>query len=153
MITVPDGMARLDILVENGGRVNFQKVLRTERKGITRSVTLDGRELLGWDVFHFPMSTEPAPAPESNAPGGPAYYRGSFTIAKAADTFLDTRGWGKGAIWVNGHALGRFWDIGPQESQYMPAAWLKPGRNTVVVFDLMTPAVPTLSGVPHPIWK
>ena len=153
-IAIPVGGARLDILVENGGRVNFQKVLRTERKGITRSVTLDGKEIIGWDVFTLPMATQPrlAKQPPAND-AGPAFYRGEFTIAKPADTFLDARGWGKGAIWVNGHALGRFWDIGPQLSNYVPAAWLKSGANEVVVFDLMEPAQRTMSGVMHPIWK
>lgn len=56
------------------------------------------------------------------------------------DTFLDLRGWGKGTLWVNGHHLGRFWSIGPQQTLYLPGPWLTRGRNTVVVFDLERPA-------------
>ena len=56
-IDVPAAGARLDILVENSGRVNFTTALREERKGITHSVTLAGRELTGWDVVTLPMST------------------------------------------------------------------------------------------------
>jgi beta-galactosidase len=39
-------------------------------------------------------------------------------------------------VWVNGHNLGRYWDIGPQTRLYCPAAWLKAGENQVIVFDL-----------------
>ena len=46
------------------------------------------------------------------------------------------RGWGKGAAWINGHALGRFWNVGPQQTLYVPAPWLKSGTNEVVVFTL-----------------
>ena len=74
-------------------------------------------------------------------------------MAKPADTFLDTRGWGKGAIWVNGHALGRFWEIGPQLSTYVPGTWLHKGKNEVTVFDLAVPDHLTMVGVAKPIWK
>ena len=46
------------------------------------------------------------------------------------------RGWGKGAAWINGHALGRFWNVGPQQTLYVPAPWLNIGANEVVVFTL-----------------
>ncbi|MGH7594145.1 MAG: glycoside hydrolase family 35 protein [Gemmatimonadales bacterium] len=152
-IAIPAAAAQLDILVENGGRVNFTKALRGERKGITGPVTLDGTPLLGWEVFTLPMTTAPAPRAGQTTPAGPAFYRGEFTIRKPGDTFLDTRGWGKGAVWVNGHALGRFWDIGPQETLYLPGAWLRKGKNDVVVFDLVTPRVPVMAGLKHPVWK
>jgi beta-galactosidase len=152
-ITIPAGSVRLDILVENGGRVNFTKTLRSERKGITRSVTLNGKELLGWDIFTLPMTTQPRPRAGDRTASGPAFYQGDFTVTKPGDTFLDTRGWGKGAIWVNGHALGRFWDIGPQLSSFVPGAWLHSGKNEVVMFDLLAPEKMTISGVKQPIWK
>lgn len=151
-VDIPGG-ATLDILIENGGRVNFRKELRTERKGITRTVTLAGEELMGWDIFSLPMSVTPAPVYSTRAPNGPAYYRGTFQLSRAGDTFLDTRGWGKGTVWVNGHHLGRFWQIGPQQSLYVPGAWLKNGRNEVVVFDLVRPEKPVLSGVAKPIFQ
>ncbi|HUX35165.1 MAG TPA: beta-galactosidase family protein [Gemmatimonadaceae bacterium] len=169
--------AGLDILVENGGRVNFAKPLRTEEKGITRSVTLGGRDLLGWDVYTWPMTTSPSPRcrPAARtgdvdeqircwttigdwAPGkrfitsaNPGYYRGTFTLTRTGGTFLDMRAWGKGTVWVNGHQLGRFWGIGPEQTLYVPGPWLRVGRNEVVVFDLLAPETPTLQGLDHPI--
>ena len=64
-------------------------------------------------------------------------------------TFLDMRAYGKGQVWVNGHALGRYWRVGPQGGLYLPGAWLHPGRNEVVLLDLDGGAVPPLSGVDH----
>ena len=48
-----------------------------------------------------------------------------FTLDKVADTFLNMESWGKGMVWVNGHAMGRFWEIGPQQTLFMPGCWLK----------------------------
>jgi beta-galactosidase len=152
-IPVPAGAEHLDILVENGGRVNFTKALRGERKGITGAVTFNGEPILGWDVFPLPMTDAPAPRSGGATSAGPAFYRGEFTIEKPGDTFLDTRTWGKGAVWVNGHALGRFWEIGPQQTLYVPGVWLRKGRNDIVVFDLVTPRAPILSGLAHPVWN
>ena len=152
VIDVPAGTADLDILVENLGRVNFNKPIREERKGITTPVTLDGRELTGWDVFPLPMSAVPMPKRQTVAGATePAFYRGSFSLATTADTFLDTRGWGKGTLVVNGHHLGRFWAIGPQQTLYIPGPWLRKGANDVVVFTLDTPAKTTMTGLASPV--
>lgn len=84
-------------------------------------------------------------------PDQPAYYRGWFEADEAKDTFLDMRNWGKGVVWVNGHCLGRFWNIGPTQTMYLPAPWIVPGRNEVVVLDLLTPSKPALRGLENPI--
>jgi beta-galactosidase len=153
-IRIPTGGATLDILVENMGRINFTKALRDERKGITHAVTLDGRQLRGWTVFPLPMTSFRRVQFRRAAPGavhGPAFYRGVFTVKRPGDTFLDMRGWGKGTVWVNGHQLGRFWRIGPQQTLYLPGPWLKSGSNEVIVFDLDTPPRRSLVGLSHPI--
>jgi beta-galactosidase len=146
-LTIPAGGARLDILVANDGRVNFGLGLRGERKGITRSVQLGGRELTSWDVYTLPMSSTPHPHFSTSAPRGPAFYHGTFRLDHVGDSFLDTRGWGKGTVWVNGHQLGRIWSIGPQQTLYLPAPWLREGENDVVVFDLETPSQRTMRGL------
>lgn len=143
--------ARLDILVENGGRINFTKALRGERKGITESVSLNGTELTGWRIFALPMSNLKSLKYETSAPSGPAFYRGTFQLDKTGDTFLHLGNWSKGTVWVNGHHLGRFWKIGPQQTLYVPAPWLKRGNNEIVVFDLMPQQQPVVSGLDHPI--
>jgi beta-galactosidase len=141
---------RLDILVENSGRVNFTAVLRTEQAGITHGVSFAGKPVTGWQNYSLPFH-DPASAhfTQKAAGSGPALYRGTFSIGKPTDTFLDMRAYGKGQVWVNGHALGRYWRIGPQGGLYLPGAWLHPGRNEVVLLDLDGGPVPPLTGVNH----
>lgn len=140
----------LDILVENTGRINFGKQLRGEWKGITDSVTLNGRALTGWQIYSLPMTDLSSLRFSDTAARGAAFYRGTFSLGETGDTFLDTRGWHKGMAWINGHCLGRVWDIGPQQTLYVPAPWLKRGANEVIIFDLAPPANPTLRSLKEP---
>jgi beta-galactosidase len=144
----------LDILVEGTGRINFTTELRMERQGINGAVTLAGRELMGWQVFLLPMDDlSKLQFHESlkSAPVGPAFYRGRFDLRDTGDTFLDTRGWGKGAAWINGYALGRFWNLGPQQTLYVPAPWLRKGKNDVVVFTQDAPKSLRIRGLRTPV--
>ena len=119
--------------------------------------------LTPWEVFA--LAFEPPmlaglkwkPATASNAPNvanisqGPAFWRGSFEVKSPADTFLDLQTWGKGVGWINGLCLARFWNMGPTQTAYVPGAWLKAGRNEVVIFDLEGPSAPSLAGLEKPI--
>ena len=64
---------------------------------------------------------------------------------------MDMSNWGKGMVWVNGHALGRFWEIGPQQTLYLPGCWLKKGKNEIIVLDLKGPAKTVVRGLKQPI--
>jgi beta-galactosidase len=83
----------------------------------------------------------------------PAFLRGQFELSSPGDTFLDMRGWGKGYVWVNGHNLGRYWKIGPQQCLFLPAPWLNEGINQVIVLDLEPSDHRTLRGVKGPVWS
>ena len=133
-----DAGDRLEILVEGTGRINFSTELRHERQGINGSVTLARQEITGWEVFPLPMNDFSTLrfSPSEKTSDGPAFYGGYFDLQSVGDTFLDTRGWGKGAVWINGRAIGRFWSVGPQQTLYVPAPWLKQGKNEIVVFTL-----------------
>jgi beta-galactosidase len=150
-LTITAQNARLDILVENTGRVNFTKVLRGERKGITKQVTLAGKPITGWDVYPLPMLALQKLGYGHAACTGPCFYHATFHIDKPADTFLDTSAFSKGEVWLNGHALGRVWHIGPQKTLYVPGPWLKSGENEVVVFDLDGAPGRSLQGLDHPV--
>ena len=76
---------------------------------------------------------------------------GAFNLENPGDTFLDLRGWGKGDLWVNGHCLGRFWDIGPTQTAYAPGCWLRPGKNEIVILDLLGPRQSGIAGLEKPI--
>lgn len=48
----------------------------------------------------------------------PGVFVGKFESNSVEDTFLDTTGWGKGQLFINGHNLGRYWpNVGPQVSK------------------------------------
>jgi beta-galactosidase len=87
----------------------------------------------------------------AEAPSAPAFYRGQFDLRETADTFLDTRGWGKGAVWINGHALGRFWNLGPPQTLYVPAPWLRKGINEVTIFTQDVPKNRRIRGLRSPL--
>lgn len=142
--------AQLDTLVENTGRVNFGKTIGGERAGITSQVTLAGKPLLGWEIYPLTM-THVEQLPFAKKPcEGPCFYRGSFDLMKTADTFIDTTAFSKGQLWLNDHALGRIWNIGPQRTLYAPAPWLKTGQNQVIVFDAKGKMGRTLRGLDKP---
>ena len=150
-IQFPAGENTLDILVENTGRINFGPKLRNERQGITHSASFAGRELTTWQMFPLPMD-DPATLHFSEGPvDGPGFHRGYFNLQTTGDTFLDARGLGKGVLWVNGHNLGRFWNIGPQQTLYLPGAWLHAGRNEAIVFELESVSTPSLQGLREPV--
>lgn len=142
---------QLDILVENSGRVNFSIVLRGERAGITRRVLWRGETVQGWSIYPLPMLAPHQLEFSAQPATGPCFYRGHFDLAQPGDTFLDVRSLVKGAVWINGHAIGRYWNIGPQQTLYVPGPWLKAGSNEIVVFDVESKGVPTLATLDHPL--
>ncbi|PTY05016.1 beta-galactosidase [Opitutaceae bacterium EW11] len=154
--------ATLDILVEAMGRVNFGIEVH-DRKGIHAPVTLavEGQkpsELHGWQVYRLPLDAgmlgglkyEKAAA-HAETTSGPAFWRATVKVERPGDCFLDMRPWGKGFVWVNGHNLGRYWNIGPQQTMYVPGPWLKAGENEVVVLDLLGPEKPEVAALEKPI--
>ena len=110
--------------------------------------------LHGWQAFPLPMSSPESLHGWTTAKvEGPAFHRGKLDIDMPADTFLDTRAFGKGAVWLNGVNLGRVWSIGPQHDLYAPAPWFHHGANSVVVFDLETREKPVMRGVDQRLWS
>jgi beta-galactosidase len=150
---VTNPMPTLDILIEGMGHINYGPAI-IDRKGITDRVTLAGMTLMNWEVFLLPLEDQWVQALPADAAAGSkagerragTFFRGEFTLERPADTFLDMTGYRKGVVWVNGHNLGRYWDIGPQLRLYCPASWLRAGRNEVVVFDLHRTAASPLRG-------
>ena len=127
----------LEILVEAMGHINFgQQII--DRKGITERATLSGMTLMNWKVYSLPMNAGYieglTPTENNNRPG--IFFKGTFTLDSVADTYIDMSNYQKGMVWVNGHNLGRYWNIGPQHSLYCPAPWLKKGQNEIIIFDL-----------------
>ncbi|NEC20831.1 beta galactosidase jelly roll domain-containing protein, partial [Streptomyces parvus] len=132
----PAAGARLAVLVENQGRVNYGAGLH-DWKGIAGPVTFGGEPLSGWTCTPLPLDDPDAPAFSSEAvAAGPAFFRGTVAVETPADTYLHLPGWTKGNAWVNGFALGRYWSRGPQQSLYVPGPVLRRGDNEIVVLEL-----------------
>lgn len=139
----------LDILVENMGHINFAQYM-IDRKGITDRVTLEGMTLTNWEVFKLPMDEKYVAALKPKYPEGfndGVFFKGAFELNTVADTYLDLSNFKKGVIWVNGHNLGRYWNVGPQFHLYCPANWLRKGKNEVTVFDLHQQTAASIKGV------
>jgi len=158
VVDMPAGEVRLDILMENMGRIDFGPYLLQNKKGILGDVSFDGEVVKGWEHFRLPMKESrlgvgSGASAVSGAVAGdePVVRRGHWQLSRVADTYLDMRKWGKGVVWVNGHNLGRYWSIGPQQTIYLPAEWLKKGDNEVVVLELVKTGQEELRGVDKPI--
>ena len=144
--------AQLDILVEPMGRINFGPEM-VDHKGVIAPVKLAGKTLEGWEIYRLPLDYEYIAALKFT-PGkdnGPAFWRGFVNLPKPGDTFLDMHGFGKGDLWVNRHCLGRYWNIGPTQTAYVPGCWLHPGENEVIVLDLEGPEHPAVAGLAKPV--
>lgn len=148
----------LDILIEAMGRVNYGSYMH-DRKGITDKVVLSSEnnvsvELKKWQVFPIGLNNDEVPSYLKFIKGNtsmPAFHKGKFELKQTGDTYLDVSTWGKGLVWINGHCLGRFWNIGPTQTMYVPAPWLKKGMNEVVVLDFIGCKENILKGIENPI--
>jgi len=81
----------------------------------------------------------------------PVIREGSFDLKEVGDTYLNMRSWGKGHVWINGHNFGRYWHIGPQQTIYVPAPWLREGINKIVVFEELKPEQDEIESIAAPI--
>lgn len=128
----------IDLLCENMGRENFGTGLEDQRKGILGGVKINDCRHYGFDIYPLPLDKKQLTAIDFESgysEGVPAFYKFNFEVDEPCDTFVDTNGFGKGCIFINGFNLGRFWDIGPQKRLYLPAPLLKKGTNTIIVFE------------------
>ncbi len=165
-LTIPPTKAgsSLVIVVEAMGRINFGRAIK-DFKGIIGNVTISSKagkhdvtySLNDWEKYFINdeyetalLALKRASATENNEyietfkddakmMGGRGYYRGYFNLKKVGDTFLNFETWGKGQVYVNGHAMGRIWSIGPQQTLYVPGCWLKKCKNEVIVLDVVGP--------------
>ncbi|MDR2997683.1 MAG: beta-galactosidase, partial [Microbacterium sp.] len=157
VLAVPDG-EQLTLLVELLGGVNYGPRLG-ERKGLIGPVELDGVPVTGWRAGGLdldPLALRRAlaeggrPTEPGRPVGGPVLLRGGFDADASGDLHLDTRGWGAGAVWVNGFALGRYSSRGPQRTLYVPAPVLSDEGNELIVLELRGMAQPRAVFAPAP---
>ncbi|XP_021705369.1 beta-galactosidase [Aedes aegypti] len=142
-IRLESGTAKLQLVVENQGRINYN--IANDKKGILGAVTLNGTELLNWSMTGFPLENysqlenyiDQFSGLEETT-GSVKIFHGEFNITtdNIYDTYFDPRGWGKGVVFINGFNLGRYWPLaGPQITLYVPRHILIQGKNTIVVIE------------------
>jgi beta-galactosidase len=143
------GPCTLDILVNNLGRNSLIREGNPEHKGLLTNPSLNGTPITGWKIYSLPLDDPaqlPVSAKASNSTG-PTFYSGTFNISDPGETYLDMSNYHFGVVWVNGHNLGRYWEVGASRSIYLPSVWQKPGENQITVLEIgPAPAKTTIVG-------
>ncbi|MEV6415632.1 beta-galactosidase [Kribbella sp. NPDC051718] len=141
-ILLPHGRGRLELVVEDQGRVNYGPRIG-EPKGLIGGVLLDSIPLTNWSTCVIDLDAVPTPWESGGAVAagpGPTAWRATFDADGPVGHFLRTDAWGKGFAWVNGFCLGRYWHRGPQHTLYVPGPVVRRGVNELVVLELDTMA-------------
>jgi beta-galactosidase len=144
----------LELLVEDQGRVNYGPRIG-EPKGLIGGARLNGQTLRGWEALPLDLSDltpvvralRSLPTATVEGLAGPTFARATFDATGSDDLYLDTIGWGKGAVWINGFNLGRYWSRGPQRTLYVPAPILREKGNELIVLELQASSAPTVTFV------
>lgn len=154
----------LDILVENLGRINYGHLLG-DKKGIIKGVRINYQYHFDWTMYPLPLNNldkltglyqtlkEIPPSSDNSNSSLPTLYRGNLVInEKPCDTFINMSGWNKGVVFINGFNLGRYWNIGPQLTLYLPGPLLKEGSNEILILDLSSVDTPVIEFLDHPLF-
>ena len=147
---------QLDILMENMGRVNYgHKLLAdTQQKGIRTGVCKDLHFLLDWQHYPLPLDhPEKIDFSKGWQENQPAFYAFDFKMKALKDTYLDLSDFGKGVVFVNGVNIGRFWNVGPTLSLYIPHSLLREGDNRIIIFETERIYSETIHLVNQPTFK
>ncbi|XP_068400501.1 beta-galactosidase-1-like protein isoform X2 [Eschrichtius robustus] len=155
--------AKLDVLLENMGRLSFGSN-SSDFKGLLEPPVLGQTVLTQWLMFPlkvdnlvkwwFPNQLLKSSHPQT--PSGPTFYSTTFPIlGSGGDTFLFLPGWTKGQVWINGFNLGRYWTKrGPQQTLYVPRPLLFPrgALNKITLLELENvPLQPQIQFLDRPI--
>ncbi|SFM18735.1 glycoside hydrolase family 35 protein [Salibacterium qingdaonense] len=145
----PEESNTFEIFIENMGRVNYGKYL-SERKGLIQNVWIGNRYTFDWEMYSIELEEPVLDFHHQTDERFPKFFEGSFSVETPADTFVQLDGWKKGNVLINGFNLGRYWEIGPQKTLYLPAPLLQEGENKIQVLELEGHSTPSLSLVPEP---
>jgi beta-galactosidase len=134
----------LDILVEALGHTNYSKLMNTDRKGITKFVTLASDTLFNWQIYNLPMDDKYLAGlkfkKDDKVSQEGKFFKGTFYLDNVGDTYLETLHYKKGFVIINGKNLGRFLWPSPQPRLFCPATYLKKGKNEIIIFDMLQTA-------------
>lgn len=147
---------QIDILIENMGRVNYGHKLfaDTQKKGIRTGVMADLHFITNWRQYCLPLdSCENVDYSKEWQPNQPSFYRYEVPLTEIEDCFIDLSQFGKGVVFVNQTNIGRFWEVGPTLSLYIPKGLLNEGMNEIVIFETEGMYQPTIQLIKAPLYK
>ncbi|KAF3841448.1 hypothetical protein F7725_007310 [Dissostichus mawsoni] len=127
----------------NTQQVLYKLILIYVLAGLVGDILLNNIPLRDFTIYSLDMkpgfidSLYQAPwktLPET--PSFPGFFMGRlFAYGYPSDTFVKLPAWEKGAVFINGINLGRYWSIGPQQALYLPGPFINSGINQVIVFE------------------
>jgi len=150
------GGSQLDLLMENMGRVNYghRLLAETQRKGLRQGVIADLHFITDWQQYCIPLETaENIDFTASWQQNTPSFYRYEVQIDTPQDCFIDLSGFGKGVVLVNNVNIGRFWEVGPTLSLYIPKGYLSTGNNQIIIFETEGQYQPKIDLLAAPVFK
>jgi len=155
-VSLPQNDNQIDVLIENMGRVNYGHKLfaDTQRKGIRTGVMADLHFITNWQ--HYCLSLENCKKVDYSKewqPNQPSFYRYEFNLSEVRDCFIDLSKFGKGIVFVNQTNIGRFWEVGPTLSLYVPSDLLNEGTNEIVIFETEGTFQPQIQLIKEPLYK
>lgn len=127
----------LAVIVENMGRVNYGAHLK-DSKGITYGIGLGNNFIFHWQAYTLPFDNIDKVKFKGQVDkfnGEPMILRSVIDIDECHDTFIKLPGFKKGIIILNGKVISRYWEIGPQKSAYIPAPFIKKGKNKIAIVE------------------
>ncbi|WP_368505680.1 beta-galactosidase family protein [Alkalihalophilus sp. As8PL] len=135
-IEFPEDRNTLELFVENMGRVNYGKKMK-DSKGLIDNLWINGRFHSGWEMYPLELTDDCSIHFNSNKDERfPKFFHGELEVDEVADTFINLEGWTKGNVYVNNTNIGRYWEVGPQKTLFIPGPLLKRGKNRIVVLEL-----------------
>lgn len=134
LMSALDGKRKIGVLTDTTGRVNYGENM-LDRKGIS-DIYVGNQRQMGYDVWCLPLDNlEKLNYSGCDDKSLPCFLKGTFKANGTADCFVHLDGFTRGCVFVNGFNLGRYWNVGPQKSLYLPGALLKE-ENEIVVFSI-----------------
>ncbi len=144
-VEIEKGEHRLEILVENLGRVNYGRLLK-DFKGLVGDIVLWDKCYnvytlpMDFEVYSIPLDTLPESFSSKASLNSPAFYKYEFDAEKPLDTVVNLEGFTRGVVFINGYNLGRHWNIETAKGEnklFIPAPLMREGKNEIVVFDVL----------------
>lgn len=135
----PNGLERkVDILVENIGRINHGIQLQEERKGLESPLLCGNINLYGYETRTIPLDdlSKLTWTKTPHSDHMPCFFKGTFSATAGGDSFVSFENFTRGYIWVNGFNIGRYDSAGPQITLYLPGEIVNQNDNEIIVLDI-----------------